>query len=151
MELQLKQQSQPKEAKFRVMINTFEELYDKQLEPSQVALWKKFLLFDENYPEEYFIRVVELAGELKWFPKISEIKERFYEYSLHDSNKKLKLPKPMDRKTKIGRKWMTQINTIIGYGGMLRDGFDHRRLKKLYEPEELRELLDGNLKERSKF
>jgi tRNA(Glu) U13 pseudouridine synthase TruD len=129
------------------MLNTFEELYNRKLEPSQVALWKKFLLFDENYPERYFVRVVELAGELKWFPKISEIKERFYEYALEDGNRRVKLPEPRDYHKETARKWMAQIRTILSYGGLLREDFDHTKLGKLYTPEELKKLLDSNLKE----
>jgi hypothetical protein len=146
----LNNQQQKKEASFKVMLNTFEELYNRKLEPSQVALWKKFLLFDENYPENYFIRVVELAGESKWFPKISEIKERFYEYAIKDGNRRVKLPEPTDYHKEIGRKWMAQINTIISYGGLLREDFDHTKLGKLYTPEELKKLLDSNLKQGEK-
>ncbi len=132
-----------KEVKFKTMINAFEELYEKKLNPSTIQLWRKFLY---NYPEEYFIRVVELAGELKWMPKIAEIKERFYEYDLQERNKRPKLPQPVGRKKEISRKWMAQINTIISYGGLLKEDFNYQLLGKLYEPEELKELLDHNLK-----
>ena len=143
MNLQLNQQRQSKEAKFKIMINTFEELYNRKLEPSTVTLWRKFLY---DYPEEYFVRVVELAGELKYFPRVSEIKDRFYEYSLQDSNRRVKLPEPRDYHKETARKWMAQINTIISYGGLLRQDFDHTKLGKLYTPDELKKLLDSNLK-----
>jgi hypothetical protein len=135
-----------KEVKFKTMINAFEELNYKKLDPSTVQLWRKFLY---KYPEDYFIRVVELAGELKWFPKVAEIKERFYEYELQEASKRIKLPEPKqdDYHKKIARKWMAQIKTIIRYGGMLREDFDNRLLGKLYEPEKLKELLNRNLRD----
>ena len=148
MELQLKQQSHKKNAQFLVMIHTFEEIYEKKLEPSQVVLWRKFLLNDADYPESYFIRVVELAGELKWFPRLSEVKERFYEYSLQDTNRRVKLPPPRNRK-EVGDRWMAQNRIILSYGGKLKHDFDWRLMGKLYEPEKLKELLENNLKERS--
>jgi hypothetical protein len=45
---------------------------------------------------------------------------------------------------------MAQINTIISYGGLLREDFDHTKLGKLYTPEELKKLLDSNLKQGEK-
>ena len=138
-----------KEIQFKIMYNTFEELFDKKLEPQQVALWRKFLVDDNDYPARYFIKAVELAGELKWMPKIAEIIERFDEYQREDTNRYQRLPEPKDRQKEISRKWMAQIKTIISprYAGKLRSDFDWRLLGKLYEPDELKELLDKNLKE----
>jgi len=138
-----------KEIQFKIMYNTFEELFDKKLEPQQVALWRKFLVDDNDYPARYFIKAVELAGELKWMPKIAEIIERFDEYQREDVNRYQRLPEPKDRQKEVSRKWMAQIKTIISprYAGKLRSDFDWRLLGKLYEPDELKELLDKNLKE----
>jgi hypothetical protein len=45
---------------------------------------------------------------------------------------------------------MAQIRTILSYGGLLREDFDHTKLGRLYTPEELKKLLDSNLKEGEK-
>ena len=138
-----------KEIQFKIMYNTFEELFDKKLEPQQVALWRKFLVDDNDYPARYFIKAVELAGELKWMPKIAEIIERFDEYQREDVNRYQRLPEPKDRQKEVSRKWMAQIKTIISprYAGKLQPDFDWRLLGKLYEPSKLKELLGKNLKE----
>ncbi len=150
MIMNTKEQLQKKESSFKLMLNTFEEMYDKKLEPSKVVLWKKFLLFDEDYPANYFVKVVELAGELKWFPTISEIKERFHEYELQDAGKHIALPEPRkNRDTEL--KWIRQIKTIISYGGLLREDFDDTQMGRLYEPEQLREILNSNLKPGAKL
>jgi len=128
---------------FLVMINFFESAKRKKLTKDQIdAYWNRL----KNYPSKYFIRVIEIVDELKFFPEISDIVDRFYEYSLQDSNRRVKLPEPRDYHKETARKWMAQINTIISYGGLLRQDFDHTKLGKLYTPEELKKLLDSNLK-----
>jgi hypothetical protein len=151
---QLQQQTVTrKEVAFKTMLHTFEELLNnnKKLDDSTVKLWRKFLCTDRDYPERYFIRAVELAGEMKFMPKISEIIERFDDYSRRDEMERPKLPPPRDYHKETAKKWMAQIRTIISYGGQLRPDFNWRLLGKLYEPDELKKLLDRNLKERSAF
>jgi hypothetical protein len=132
-----------KEVKFKLMINTFEELYYKKLDPSTIQLWRKFLY---RYPEEYFIKVIEIAGELKFFPKVVDIIERFEEYEQEEAVKVKKLSEPTEHRREAAKKWMEQIRIIISYGGLLRENFDYIKLGKLYEPEQLKELLNNNLR-----
>ena len=138
-----KQYINQKKHDFLVMINFFESAKRKKLTKDQIdAYWNRL----KNYPNKYFIRVIEIDDELKFFPEISDIVDRFYEYSLQDSNRRVKLPEPRDYHKETARKWMAQIRTILSYGGLLREDFDHTKLGKLYTPDELKKLLDSNLK-----
>jgi hypothetical protein len=141
-----KQNIEKKKHDFLVMINFFESAKRTKLSKDQIdAYWHRL----KDYPSRYFIRVIEIVDDLKFFPEISDIVDRFYEYSLSDANQTVKLTEPKDRQKEVSRKWMAQIKTIISprYAGNLRSDFDWRLLGKLYEPDKLKELLDKNLKE----
>jgi hypothetical protein len=141
-----KQKIEKKKHDFLVMINFFESAKRTKLSKDQIdAYWHRL----KDYPSRYFIRVIEIVDDLKFFPEISDIVDRFYEYSLSDANQTVKLTEPKDRQKEVSRKWMAQIKTIISprYAGNLQPDFDWRLLGKLYEPDKLKELLDKNLKE----
>ena len=66
-----------KEEKFITMIRTFEELYNFKLSEQELNNWHKHLY---EYPEDYFLRVIEISEEIKYPPRIADIIQKFGEY-----------------------------------------------------------------------
>ncbi len=142
----VRQEKLSKEVKFKIMVNVFEELYNRKLEPSTVELWRKFLY---EYPENYFVRVVELAGECKFMPTVQAVKERMDEYYVQDSQRSntLKITGGNRQGRKDGERWLRQIFTILNWQWKLKDDFKYDLFGRLYvkadlDTKELEELLD---------